>query len=161
MSPVVSCECRIAAVGLRQAPMWGLVIDGAHKECMCGAPDIIKCGYLDMSAAMVHTRHLGRLTPCTNEILDPDTQELVAPPESAKHLALRFQEQLEWLLQQAEFGPATLPPPSVKAILHKVIVRSTDGASAMTGVRASFGAELKRLGATACLQFTDVGHETE
>ena len=49
----------------------------------------------------------------------------------------------------------------MKAVLRKLVVCSTDGASAMAGVRAGFGAKLKALGALDCWQFTDVAHECE
>ena len=49
----------------------------------------------------------------------------------------------------------------MKAVLRKLVVCSTDNASAMTGVRAGFSAKVKALGAVDCWQFTDVAHECE
>ena len=49
----------------------------------------------------------------------------------------------------------------MKAVLRKLVVCSTDGASVMTGVRARFGAKPRALGAVDCWQLTDVAQECE
>ena len=66
MNHVVSREVSITATGLLDTPMWGLIIDGAHKKAMRGAPDIVKCRFIDMSDGTVHLRHVGLITPRDN-----------------------------------------------------------------------------------------------
>ena len=87
---VVSRELSITATGLLDMPMWGLIIDGAHKKAMPGAPDIVKCRFIDMSTGTVHLRHAGLITPRSEDFFQADSQEFIERPQSADRLAAQF-----------------------------------------------------------------------
>ena len=162
MQFLVRRKVTTTAIGLVRSPMLALIIDGAHKKAMRGAPDIIQGRYSDMYTGALHTRHLGLIVPQTADFLhtesrSPPASRLKETTQGPERLYDRLIEQLHWLLQH------TADPPFVPELLTKLGVVASDGASTMAGVRKAFGAVLRKQGAGggALLQFVDVGHGCE
>eukprot|EP00670_Eutreptiella_braarudii_P023853 CAMPEP_0174350420 /NCGR_PEP_ID=MMETSP0811_2-20130205/7491_1 /TAXON_ID=73025 ORGANISM="Eutreptiella gymnastica-like, Strain CCMP1594" /NCGR_SAMPLE_ID=MMETSP0811_2 /ASSEMBLY_ACC=CAM_ASM_000667 /LENGTH=517 /DNA_ID=CAMNT_0015478709 /DNA_START=598 /DNA_END=2148 /DNA_ORIENTATION=- len=137
---VVSREVTCTALTLVRSPMWALIIDGAHKKSMRGAPDILKARFVDMTTGVLYTRHLGLIVPQQSDFLrqlpatgsGSGSVELKEKTQGPERLCDRLVEQLEWLLRHVPDSP------TVPELLLKLGVVSSDGASSMAGVRKGF-----------------------